>query len=621
MNKIGYYKEIEKKYDMANNKRNLIVIGSPNHGNLGDIAITYATLELLKSLYPDDNVFDITMDEFPFEKDAIYNAIKPQDIIILQGGGNFGNIYPDDEMIRRCVISGFKNNKIIMFPQSVYFSPDENGKKELEISSKLYGENKNLYLLARDKDSLNIIRKNFNASCELLPDVVLTKKLKTEAVKKGALVCLRKDTEGILSDEDKKAIEHETEKIFDKITATDTVIDFDGNKEERYGKLIDKIKEFQNAELVVTDRLHGLIFSIITNTPCVVLPVVNTKITSMLETLGNSIKGISLIKSVNELTDAMLNIKNCTDIEYDNTAVLEQYRDTLNKILEKPIIEVQKTDNIFDKFELASYWDYKAYESEYWKNNIAMEYDKLQKNNEERIKELEIYKEWVGNLEKQKEELHKNYELSEQKKNELSVEYDNLNKNIETRINELTEYKTWVTNLQNQNNEMKKDYHTLEENHKERIKEVESYKKWVSDLEKTCEDVKQELRQSQKDCVEIDAQLKASVNEINRLRDEEAVRQKQFNIQLRELYANVKQEREDKAELTSEYDETIKNLQRNLDEKENVLQDLIRQLEEERKNNSTINRGVLYKTIRCLKLYGIKHTIKSCVREMKKKTD
>ena len=55
--------------------------------------------------------------------------IQKQDILILQGGGNFGNYYMDDEMIRRSVISRFKNNRIIMFHRPVYFPGIKKEKK------------------------------------------------------------------------------------------------------------------------------------------------------------------------------------------------------------------------------------------------------------------------------------------------------------------------------------------------------------------------------------------------------------------------------------------------------------------------------------------------------------
>lgn len=558
MNRIEYYNEVSKKYNMTNEKRNFVIIGSPNHGNMGDVAITWSTIKLLEQLYPDDNVFDITMDEFPYEIDAIFHLLKTQDVIILQGGGNLGNMYPDDEMIRRYVISRFRNNRLIIFPQSVYFTDDSDGKKELEICSRIYSDNKNLYMLARDKYSFGIMTKYFKALSARTVDVVLSQKVQGNALREGAMICLRGDKESILSDENKKDIVDIVSSLYSKVVTTDTVIEFDGNKNERFERLADKLDVFQNAEIVITDRLHGLIFSVITNTPCVVLPTVNTKITSAFEDLDMA-AGIDLIKSAEELRDALLNLQLCSDINYDNKPVVEQYKAILDKIFKIQPTQGQETEEVTDNFEISAYWDYKAYESEYWKKRIKEDYDKLQKNNEERINEIAVYKEWVDNLEKQKKEQIE----------KINGAYEKQSKNLEDRLKELTEYKSWVDNLQNQN-----------------------------------EDFKAQIRFLEKKYLETQEQLKE-------MKDEESSRRRQVDIQLRELYNNVRNEREDKLKTVKELEEQIENLEK---EKKD-LKDVIVQFGNEKRGG----RRIVSKTIRCLRLYGIRHTIRSCLAELKKK--
>lgn len=568
MNRTAYYDEVGKKYNMTEDKRNFVIIGSPNHGNMGDVAITWSTIKLLEQLYPDDNVFDITMDEFPYEIDAIFHLLKSQDVIILQGGGNLGNMYPDDEMIRRYVISRFRNNRLIIFPQSVYFTDDSDGKKELEICSRIYSDNKNLYMLARDKYSFDIMTKYFKALSTRTVDVVLSQKVQGNALREGAMICLRGDKESILSDENKEEIVDVVNSLYSKVVTTDTVIEFDGNKNERFERLADKLEAFQNAEIVITDRLHGLIFSVITSTPCVVLPTVNTKITSAFEDLDMA-AGIALIKSVEELRDAVLNLQSSSDIDYDNKLVVEHYKVILDKILKiQPIQELEK-EEMTDNFALSAYWDYKAYESEYWKKRIKEDYDKLQKNNEERIDEIAVYKKWVDNLEKQKNEISSQYDNVLAQLEDINSAYEKQGKNLEDRLKELTEYKSWVDNLQNQNEDFKMQIHLLEKKH-----------------------------------IETQEQLKE-------MEDEESSRQRQVNIQLRELYNNVKSEREDKVKTVTELEEKI----RDLENEKRDLKAAVVQIEDEKRRD----RGIVSKTIRCLRLYGIRHTIRSCIAELRKK--
>lgn len=122
---LDYHSEIKKKYNVVDGKRNIFIIGTPNHGNIGDQAIWYATQRLMEDLFKDSNVVDINIGDFWADIGAIVDLIQRQDMIILHGGGNFGNYYMEDERIRRCVITSFPDHRLIMFPQTIYFSDDK----------------------------------------------------------------------------------------------------------------------------------------------------------------------------------------------------------------------------------------------------------------------------------------------------------------------------------------------------------------------------------------------------------------------------------------------------------------------------------------------------------------
>jgi pyruvyl transferase EpsI len=69
------------------------------------------------------------------------------------------------------------------------------------------------------------------------------------------------------------------EKRFGKLAVYDTHINRNRlSPEERISELNKIWKAFSASELVVTDRLHGMVFSYITNTPCIVFPNNNHKI-------------------------------------------------------------------------------------------------------------------------------------------------------------------------------------------------------------------------------------------------------------------------------------------------------------------------------------------------------
>lgn len=113
----------------------------------------------MEDLFKDSNVVDINIGDFWADIGAIVDLIQRQDMIILHGGGNFGNYYMEDERIRRCVITSFPDHRLIMFPQTIYFSDDKIGREELVKSIRIYEKNKNLVLIARDSHSFEIMRK------------------------------------------------------------------------------------------------------------------------------------------------------------------------------------------------------------------------------------------------------------------------------------------------------------------------------------------------------------------------------------------------------------------------------------------------------------------------------
>ena len=82
--------------------------------------------------------------------------------------------------------------------------------------------------------------------------------------------------------------------------------------------------KFLKAKVVITDRLHGMIFAAITSTPCIALGNYNHKIKSCSETLEH----LGYIKYVDNVEDIEENIKYLMSNKfekYDNKFALEQF--------------------------------------------------------------------------------------------------------------------------------------------------------------------------------------------------------------------------------------------------------------------------------------------------------
>ncbi|MFD2882062.1 polysaccharide pyruvyl transferase family protein [Paenibacillus rhizoplanae] len=152
--------------------------------------------------------------------------------------------------------------KIIVFPQTIYFGDTELGRAEFKKTQDIYGSHKDLTLVAREATSYEIMKAGFRNNAVLLtPDIVMSLDI-TDPPKErhGALLCIRADKESIFSEQDKKVIQEYTSKHYSNTTFTDTCILRSVSLEDRDHELNTLWNQFKEAEVVITDRLHGMIF-------------------------------------------------------------------------------------------------------------------------------------------------------------------------------------------------------------------------------------------------------------------------------------------------------------------------------------------------------------------------
>ena len=105
--------------------KKIILMGFPNHRNLGDQAIALAEEIFIRKNFPEYDFYSVPEGIMLKCVDKVRKACKDEDILVLHGGGNFGNQYMYIEESRRRILELFPNNPIILMPQSIYFSNDE----------------------------------------------------------------------------------------------------------------------------------------------------------------------------------------------------------------------------------------------------------------------------------------------------------------------------------------------------------------------------------------------------------------------------------------------------------------------------------------------------------------
>ena len=155
-----------------------------------------------------------------------------------------------------------------------------------------------MIICARESKSEEIYKKLFPNKVILTPDIVFSLKYDNKFKREGMSLMLRDDGEKGLKNEEEPELIQKLLKIYGNVLISDTCIK-NFKYENRYELLFKKIDEIASKKLVITDRLHGMIFCYITKTPCIVMPNNNHKI---LMTYENWLKDCNYIKLIRKFS-------------------------------------------------------------------------------------------------------------------------------------------------------------------------------------------------------------------------------------------------------------------------------------------------------------------------------
>jgi len=312
-------------------KKKIIMIGVPHHKNLGDHAMAYAEKRFISENLKEYEYCEVAEESMKKCLKTVKKSVNEDDIICLHGGGNFGCEYFYVEDRRRKVIKLFPNNKIILFPQTIYFKDTEEEKNELEISKKIYSNHKKLTLIAREEESYTIMKENFKDNIVLLtPDIVTYLNESNSNVKReGMLFILRNDIEKNISDSELEKLDAIVKNEMKLIEYTDTLKKDCIPSEKREETLLGMFGKIKSKRIVITDRLHGMIFCAITSTPCIVVKNYNHKITSSYKWFEK----FPYMKLIENIEDVKKHIKDLSEIrntKYDNSFAKERFRQIID---------------------------------------------------------------------------------------------------------------------------------------------------------------------------------------------------------------------------------------------------------------------------------------------------
>lgn len=310
--------------------KKIYLIGTPNHSNIGDSAIACAELLFLKKIVGDNRVKELTVYEYQQNASFIKKYINKKQLICGHGGGNIGNLWYEAEVLRYNLITEFSRNPLVVFPQSVFFTDDENGKEAVKKSRVFYESRKDIVLVARDKVSFDILCDlYFVPQKHLIPDIVLSTTMKDYVVdtkkRVGVLTVFRNDKEKALEESEKERLKLYLTENNIPFHSTDMYSEVLVTINNRKSIVSEKMQEFANVKLVLTDRLHGMIFSAVSETPCIVFSNNHHKVYGSYEWISYLpyVKFAATMDEAIQMIPNLLSLDNCV---YDNSPLMNYYK-------------------------------------------------------------------------------------------------------------------------------------------------------------------------------------------------------------------------------------------------------------------------------------------------------
>ncbi len=268
------------------NPHTVFLVLTPTHGNLGDHAIAQAEKQLLFTLaIPFIEITDKELYELQWHK--WLNVFNGR-VLLVHGGGYLGTIWFRAEKLVRALIEENKRSRIIILPNTIYYEDNDEGDQEKENSIRIYNAHKKLTIYARERGSFQQMNRLYR-DVKLVPDMVFRiDQSRNDLARKGCILCLRNDIERTRSDETDALVREAAEHLFgSSVSKRDMVVGHQISVEERGNELEKQFDAFRHAELVITDRLHGMIFSAITGTPCIVINSKSPKVKGCYEWIQN----------------------------------------------------------------------------------------------------------------------------------------------------------------------------------------------------------------------------------------------------------------------------------------------------------------------------------------------
>ncbi len=174
--------------DLFDPSERFALLNFPNHTNIGDSAIWLGALAYFDRHRARPSYVS-EMSTFDGER---MNAAIGHGRIFINGGGNFGDVWPHYSQFRERLLTEFRGRPIVQMPQTIQFRSQEN----IDSMARAIESHGNFTLLVRDHRSFEFAKLWFQCEVRLCPDMAFCiGPVKREAPQHELLLNLRDDVE------------------------------------------------------------------------------------------------------------------------------------------------------------------------------------------------------------------------------------------------------------------------------------------------------------------------------------------------------------------------------------------------------------------------------------------
>jgi len=319
------------KKKVSRNPKTVYLLMTPEHENIGDHAIAQAETEFLEQQGID--YVEVTGAQLEdVERLGLFSVFNGKPIL-MQGGGYLGTFWFWSEETVRRILEHNPDSPVVFLPNTIYYEPGEWGQSEFKKSIAIYGRHKNLHIYAREKTSYETMRQVY-PNVKLIPDMVFSMNRYIESNRRsGCVICLRNDCERSRTEEQESVIRSQVAALFgENVRNSDMIAKGSIPVDQRENALQKKFAEFAGAQLVVTDRLHGMVFCAIVGTPCIVVNSKSPKVLGCYEWIRH-LPYIRILDDVSRLAEVYRSIPEGPHC-YDNSKLTSYYQELAEDVHE-----------------------------------------------------------------------------------------------------------------------------------------------------------------------------------------------------------------------------------------------------------------------------------------------